>query len=62
VTLTYLVDDSQNSRDTVQALADAYMALNPNVTISVETRSGGAEGDNIVKTRLATGDMTEIFW
>jgi raffinose/stachyose/melibiose transport system substrate-binding protein len=62
VTLTYLVDDSQNSRDSAQALADAYTALHPNVTINVETRPGGTEGDNIVKTRLATGDMTDIFW
>ena len=62
VTLTYLVDDSQNNQDTAKALADAYMALHPNVTINIESRPGGTEGDNIVKTRLATGDMTDIFW
>ena len=26
-----------------------------------ETRPGGSEGDNLVKTRLATGDMSEVF-
>jgi raffinose/stachyose/melibiose transport system substrate-binding protein len=62
VTLTYLVDNSQNTVDTSQALADAYMALHPNVTITIEQRPGGTDGDNIVKTRLATGDMTDIFW
>lgn len=62
VTLTYLVDDSQNSQDMAKALADAYMAQNPNVEIIVESRPGGSDGDNIVKTRLATGDMTEIFF
>ncbi|MBE2268194.1 MAG: carbohydrate ABC transporter substrate-binding protein, partial [Anaerolinea sp.] len=62
VSLTYLVDDSQNNSGTAQALADAYMALHPNVTIIVETRPAGTEGDNLVKTRLATGDMTDIFW
>jgi len=62
VTLTYLVDDSQNTKDTAQALADAYTALHPNVTITIETRPGGTDGDNIVKTRLATGDMDDIFW
>lgn len=62
VSLIYLVDDSQNSQDTAKALADAYMADHPNVTISIESRPGGTEGDNIVKTRLATGDMTDIFW
>lgn len=62
VSLTYLVDESQNSQDVARALADAYMAMNPNVTITIESRPGGTEGDNIVKTRLATGDMTDIFW
>lgn len=62
ITLSYLVDDSQTSQDTAKALADAYTALHPNVTIMVESRPGGTEGDNIVKTRLATDDMTDIFF
>jgi raffinose/stachyose/melibiose transport system substrate-binding protein len=62
VTLTYLVDDSEANQATAKALADAYMALHPNVTITVESRPGGTEGDNIVKTRLATGDMSDVFW
>ncbi len=62
VTLTYLVDDSEITRSMTQALADAYVAKNPNVTINIETRPGGAEGDNLVKTRLATGDMADIFF
>lgn len=62
VSLTYLVDDSQNSQDMAKALVAAYTALHPNVTITIESRPGGTEGDNIVKTRLATGDMTDIFF
>ena len=62
VTLTYLVDDTQNTRDTTQALVDAYTKLHPNVTINIETRPGGTDGDNIVKTRLATGDMDDLFF
>lgn len=62
VALTYLVDDSQNTQDTAKALTDAYTALHPNVTFTIETRPGGTDGDNIVKTRLATGDMDDIFW
>ncbi len=26
-----------------------------------DTRPGGSEGDNLVKTRLSTGDMAEVF-
>ena len=40
VALTYLVDDTQNSQDTAKALAAAYTALHPNVTIDVETPPG----------------------
>src|SRR5690349_13619254 len=62
VTLTYLVDDSQNTKDTTAALVAAYKAKHPNVTINIETRPGGTDGDNIVKTRLATGDMDDLFF
>jgi raffinose/stachyose/melibiose transport system substrate-binding protein len=62
VKLTYLVDDSQNSQDTTKALAAAYTALHPNVTINIEARPGGTDGDNLVKTRLATGEMSDIFF
>lgn len=62
VSLTILVDNTDNSIDTTQALIDAYVAENPNVSIDIETRPGGAEGDNIVKTRLSTGAMNDLFW
>jgi raffinose/stachyose/melibiose transport system substrate-binding protein len=62
VTLTYLVDDSQVTLDTTKALVDAYMKLHPNVTINIENRPQGGDGDNVVKTRLATGDMDDLFF
>lgn len=62
VTLTYLVDNSEINSTIATVLAEAYMEENPNVTIIIEERPGGTEGDNIVKTRLATGDMTDMFW
>ncbi len=62
VELSFLVDNSDQTVGTAEALASAFTAQNPNITIDVETRPGGAEGDNIVKTRLATGEMTDIFW
>lgn len=62
VTLTYLADDSEVTQSMVHGLADAYMALHPNVTIEIENRPQGGDGDNVVKTRLATGEMTDIFF
>ena len=61
VELSFLVDNDPTTVDTAEALAEAYAAENPDVTIEVETRPVGGEGDNIVKTRLSTGDMTDIF-
>ncbi|GAC1384487.1 MAG: hypothetical protein NVSMB42_02610 [Herpetosiphon sp.] len=62
VTLTYLVGDDQTTKNMTNAVAAAYTALHPNVTINIETRPGGADGDNLVKTRLATGEMTDLFF
>ncbi|WP_229784783.1 ABC transporter substrate-binding protein [Deinococcus radiotolerans] len=43
------------------ALATAFMKANPSVTVKVETRPGGTEGDNLIKTRLATRSMNDVF-
>ena len=43
------------------ALVKAFTAANPGITVKTETRPAGAEGDNLIKTRLATGEMTDVF-
>ena len=62
VTLTYLIGDDAAVVARMTAVVEAYTALNPHVTIEIEQRPGGGEGDNIVKTRLSTGEMTDIFY
>ncbi|TYL53358.1 ABC transporter substrate-binding protein [Agromyces mariniharenae] len=59
--LTFLVDNGEATVATAQALVDAFVAENPDISIEVETRPQGADGDNVVKTRLATGEMDDIF-
>jgi raffinose/stachyose/melibiose transport system substrate-binding protein len=61
VTLTFLADSNQSNLNAAETVAEAFMAKNPGITVKVESRPGGSEGDNIIKTRLATGDMPEIF-
>ncbi|WP_214403123.1 ABC transporter substrate-binding protein [Pseudonocardia lacus] len=61
VTLTFQFGNEPPASLIGQALADDFMAANPDIRIETETRPGGTEGDNIVKTRLATGDMTDLF-
>jgi raffinose/stachyose/melibiose transport system substrate-binding protein len=61
VELTMLADNTEGTMAWTEALVAAYEEQNPNVSISVEWRPGGGDGDNIVKTRLATGEMADIF-
>jgi raffinose/stachyose/melibiose transport system substrate-binding protein len=61
VTLSFLVDNQEPTVKAAQALVDAFHAKNPNITLKLETRPQGSDGDNVVKTRLSTQDMTDIF-
>lgn len=60
VTLTFLVDN-QTVLDGVEAVA-AEIEEKYNIKTEFELRPGGTEGDNIVKTRLATGEMADLMW
>jgi raffinose/stachyose/melibiose transport system substrate-binding protein len=60
-TLKFLVDNADGSLKPAQGLAEAFHAKNPDITVEVETRPQGGEGDNVVKTRLSTGEMTDVF-
>jgi raffinose/stachyose/melibiose transport system substrate-binding protein len=57
-TLSLLIDGdvSRAGFDAVAALAKEKLGI----TIEAEIRPGGADGDNIVKTRLASGDMADL--
>jgi raffinose/stachyose/melibiose transport system substrate-binding protein len=61
VTLSFLVDNGDQTVKTAEQLGKDFTAKNPGITIKVETRPAGSEGDNIVKTRLSTGDMSDVF-
>jgi raffinose/stachyose/melibiose transport system substrate-binding protein len=61
VTLTFLVDNSESAVAAGNQLIKDFTAKNPNITIKLDTRPGGTEGDNLVKTRLSTGDMADVF-
>ena len=59
--LSVLIDNNAATQAAFDALIAAYTEINPGVSFDVELRPGGGEGDNIVKTRLATGEMADIF-
>ncbi len=60
-TLSVLIDEAPETQAQMEALTAAYTAAHPDVTFDIEIRPGGGDGDNIVKTRLATGEMADIF-
>lgn len=63
VTLSLLGNQNQNDQLMLNALTEAYTTLHPNVTFEIEIPPGvGTEVDNLVKTRLATGEMNDIFY
>src|ERR1700755_1956574 len=61
VSLTFLVDNAEQTVATGNQLAKDFSAKNPDITIKIETRPQGTDGDNLIKTRLATGTMDDLF-
>jgi len=57
--INYMID-KDTPFDGNQAVIDAIQRK-LNIKTDVEIRAGGTEGDNIIKTRLATGDMSDVF-
>jgi raffinose/stachyose/melibiose transport system substrate-binding protein len=62
VTLSLLIDNTETTVLLTEGLTSAFSEMHPNVSFDVEERPGGADGDNIVKTRLATDEMADVFF
>lgn len=60
VTVTFLIDN-QTATTGYEAVA-AEIEERFNIKTEFELRPGGTEGDNLVKTRLATGEMTDLMY
>jgi raffinose/stachyose/melibiose transport system substrate-binding protein len=61
-TLTLLIDNAPTTIAAAKEVVSAFQQANSGVTIKTETRPGGTEGDNLVKTKLSTGEMNDVFW
>src|SRR3954451_345639 len=60
-TITFLVDNSDTGVAQGKALADGFHKQNSDITVKLATRPGGADGDNLIKTRLSTQSMDDVF-
>jgi len=61
VTITWLTGSTDTEVASVKAVIEAFQAANPGITVKTDTRPGGSDGDNLVKTRLSTGEMADVF-
>jgi raffinose/stachyose/melibiose transport system substrate-binding protein len=61
VSLSFLVDNNPATVKMADGVVAAFHARNPNITVKVNSRPQGGDGDNLVKTRLATGEMDDVF-
>jgi raffinose/stachyose/melibiose transport system substrate-binding protein len=61
VTITFLYDNNPATIAAAEKLVADFEAKNPDIKIETETRPGGGDGDNLIKTRLATGEMSDVF-
>ncbi|HEY5980585.1 MAG TPA: extracellular solute-binding protein [Microlunatus sp.] len=60
--ITYLFGDSGgNEVKFGEALTAKFNEMNPDIKVSIETQPAGTEGDNLMKTKLATGEMPDLF-
>jgi raffinose/stachyose/melibiose transport system substrate-binding protein len=60
-TISFLIDNGATSTDVANAVIADFEAKNPDINVELETRPPGAEGDNVLKTKLSTGEMNDVF-
>lgn len=62
VTLIKLLSTNDTTNTAIsKALVDGFNASQSKYKVTVVSRPGGTEGDNLVKTRLSTGSMEDVF-
>ena len=62
VELSVYIDNAESTIDIWDGIIAAYAEENPEVTITTEIHPTGGEADNLIKTRLATGEMNDLFY
>ena len=58
--ITFLTNNDPPNIENAEALIKAFEAKS-DVEVELDTYPTGGEGDNLIKTRLSTGDMAEVF-
>jgi raffinose/stachyose/melibiose transport system substrate-binding protein len=59
--ITFLTQDGGTGPAFGEALIKKFTEANPDIKVTLDVQPGGTEGDNLVKTKLATGEMADVF-
>jgi raffinose/stachyose/melibiose transport system substrate-binding protein len=59
--ITYLTQNGAEAVALGEALIEKFQAANPDIKVTMDNQPGGTEGDNLMKTKLATGEMADVF-
>ncbi|WP_243231752.1 ABC transporter substrate-binding protein [Microbacterium sp. CIAB417] len=62
VEISFLTGNTGTNVEVAEALIDAFEDENPDITVKLESQPAGTEGDNLMKTKLATGEMSDVFY
>ncbi len=60
--ITWLVQNDETTVAMANAMIAAFEKANTDVTVKLETQPAGTEGDNLMKTKLSTGEMSDVFY
>lgn len=61
LTISYLVQNDSISIATAEKFIAAFEKANPDITVKLDSQPPGSEGDNLTKTKLSTGEMSDVF-
>jgi raffinose/stachyose/melibiose transport system substrate-binding protein len=59
--ITFLTQEGGTNPTFVEAIIKKFSEQNPDIKVTMDTQPGGTDGDNLVKTKLATGEMADVF-
>lgn len=59
--ITWLVEDTPASLASAEQVVRDFEALNPDINVELEMRPQGGEGTGVVRERLKSDDMTDVF-
>ncbi|QHC61231.1 extracellular solute-binding protein (plasmid) [Rathayibacter sp. VKM Ac-2760] len=61
VEISYLVANDPTGVESAERVLAAFEEKYPDISVTLQTQPAGTEGDNLTKTKLATGEMEDVF-